>query len=159
MKILGVDPGSRCGWALLDTEKPEAIISGVWDLKPPRGCSPGVRYLRLLSRLSETLSAAKTIDILAVEAAHHRGGAATEYAIGVVTHCQAWAAENGVEILQVMTYHVKQIATTRGNASKELMLEAAQALWPGYSFFSDDEVDARYITLCAANELALVRTR
>lgn len=153
MKILGIDPGSVCGWALLDTERPEAVISGVWILTPPRGCSPGVRYLRLRSRLFDVLEAEKRVDLIAVEAAHHRGGAATEYAIGVVTHCQAWAAENGADLLQVRAAHVKQLATGKGNASKEEILRSAVSRWPGYTFYSDDEADARFIAFTAMQEV------
>lgn len=153
MRILGIDPGSRCGWALYDTVSKEFLVSGVWDLTPPRGCSPGVRYLRLRSRLAEVLEAYPEIDVLAVEAAHHRGGAATEYAIGIVTHCQAWAAEQGVEVLQVRATTVKRVATGRGNASKDEMMDAAEAMWKGVHFRSDDEADARWIAVAAAEEV------
>lgn len=153
MKILSIDPGSRCGWALYDSSTKEFLVSGVWDLTPPRGCSPGVRYLKLRSRLAEVLDAYVEIGTLAVEGAHHRGGAATEYAIGVVTHCQAWAAEVGVELLQVRASTVKRVATGRGNASKDEMMDAAESMWKGVRFHSDDEADARWIAVAAAEEV------
>lgn len=153
MRILAIDPGSRCGWALYDTVTKEFLVSGVWDLTPPRGCSPGVRYLKLRSRLVEVLDAFPGIGVVAVEAAHHRGGAATEYAVGVVTHCQAWAAEHGVEVLQIRSTTVKRVATGRGNASKDEMIDAAEAMWKGVKFHSDDEVDARWIAMAAAEEV------
>ena len=45
MLILGIDPGQKCGWALLEDGK--RLGSGVWNLKPGRRQSAGALLLRL----------------------------------------------------------------------------------------------------------------
>ncbi len=149
--ILAIDPGSSCGWAVHDGQR--VIDSGVWNLAPRRGDSLGVRYLKLRSRLTDTRDRWPELELIAVEQAHHRGGAATEYAIGILTHVQSWCAEVGVEHLVVHSARVKRVATGRGNADKAAMVEAALARWPGWAPETDDEADARWIAEAAAREV------
>ncbi len=151
--ILGLDPGSSCGWAVHDGER--IIASGVWNLAPRRGDSPGVRYLKLRRRLGDVLDKYPQLELVAVEQAHHRGGAATEYAVGIVTHVQSWCAEVGLEHVAIHSSRAKRFATGRGNADKAAMVEAACARWPGWTPESDDEADARWIAEAAAAELGL----
>jgi len=151
VKILAIDPGSACGWAVrLDDG---SYTSGVWQLAPPRGASPGTRYLYLLARLSEILVAYPDLRLVVVEQAHHRGGAATEYAVGCTTHVMSWCAQHAIEHTKLHGSKAKKIATGRGNADKDAMLVAAGARWPGYSFATHDEADARWIAEAAAREL------
>jgi crossover junction endodeoxyribonuclease RuvC len=147
MIVLAIDPGSRCGWALHDGARVAA--SGVWNLAPLRGDSPGMRYLKLRSRLTDVKDRWPELELVAVEQAHHRGGAATEYAIGIVTHVQSWCAETGVEHCTVHASAVKRAATGRGNADKDAMVAAAIARWPGWEPETDDEADARFIAEAA----------
>lgn len=44
MRILGIDPGTSCGWAILDDGG--RVASGVWDLSPKRFEGGGMRYIR-----------------------------------------------------------------------------------------------------------------
>ncbi len=150
--LLAIDPGSICGWAVRTSAG--VVASGVWNLAPRRGDSPGIRYLKLRSRLTDVKDRFPGLDVVAVEQAHHRGGAATEYAIGIVTHVQSWCAEVGVEHLVVHGRHVKKLATGRGNADKAAIIAAAERRWPGWSPATDDEADARWIAEAAAHELA-----
>jgi Holliday junction resolvasome RuvABC endonuclease subunit len=154
MILLAIDPGSACGWAVHDADR--IVASGVWNLAPRRGDSPGVRYLKLRSRLTDVKDRWPELELVAVEQAHHRGGAATEYAIGIVTHVQSWCAEVGVEHLTINTSVVKKAATGRGNADKAAMVAAARAWWPGWEPETDDEADARFIAVAAAAELGRV---
>lgn len=149
MILLAIDPGSACGWAVHDGER--VIASGVWNLAPRRGDSPGVRYLKLRSRLTDVKDRWPELELVAVEQAHHRGGAATEYAIGVLTHVQSWCAEVGVEHIVMHGSAVKRIATGKGNASKKEMVMAA---WSAWGLMMDhDEADARWIAEAAAGEM------
>lgn len=154
MRILAIDPGTRCGWAhrLSAPGLPVVWTSGVWDLAPPRGASPGTRYLYLRARLNEIRDGIG-VDLVVVEQAHHRGGAATEYAVGVTTHVQSWCAEHGIEHTKLHGSKAKRLATGKGNAKKDAVLAAAIARWPGYAFATDDEADARFIAEAAAKEI------
>lgn len=127
-------------------------MSGVWNLAPPRGASPGTRYLYLRARLEEFRDGTNRPDLVVVEQAHHRGGAATEYAVGVTTHVQSWCAERGIEHSKLHGRHAKKIATGRGNADKDAMVAAAKAKWADHEFIDDNECDARWIAEAAALE-------
>jgi Holliday junction resolvasome RuvABC endonuclease subunit len=48
---------------------------------------------------------------------------------------------------------VKKTATGRGNASKEDMMAAARARWPGWEPVDDNEADARWVVVAAAREV------
>lgn len=155
--LLALDPGTRCGWAV--AEGGQIVNSGTWLLAPPRGASPGVRYLLLLARMDEVLFAYPKLSLVVAEAAHHRGGAATEYAAGVITHAQSWCARDyndatrkqTIEFLTLHSAKVKKLATGKGNASKEEMMAAALREW-GRDYDSD-EADARWIAKAAVYEL------
>ena len=150
MVLMAIDPGSTCGWAVHDGR--DVVASGTWDLRPPRGSSPGTRYLYLRARLAEVRTAYPALRLVVVEQAHHRGGAATEYAVGVTTHVQSWCAENALEHAQIHGSRVKRIATGKGNADKHAMVAAASARWPRAAAFDDNEADARWIAEAAARE-------
>lgn len=114
MRVLAIDPGSTCGWALSDGGR--IISSGVWDLAPKRGDSPGVRYL-ILMRMMEVC---EPLDLIVYERAHHRGGAATEYGLGYATHIQSWcAARRNVEYKAVASSTLKAFVLGRAPKRKK----------------------------------------
>ena len=56
IRYIGIDPGSSCGWAVLD-EDGKRVASGTWDLKPKRHQGAGMRYVRCARMLRELLEA------------------------------------------------------------------------------------------------------
>lgn len=146
MRLLAIDPGTSCGWAISYHGLASAApgFSGVWDLKPRRGESGGVRYVRLRGHLQRLYVAFPDIDLVGYEQPHHRGGAATEIAGGIVGMIQAFAVDHGVEYVAVHSGTVKRHATGKGNANKPLMLGAARAKW-GRDIESDDQADALWL--------------
>lgn len=99
-----------------------------------------MRYLKLLARLNAVRAAFPDVGAVYYEQAHHRGGAATEYAVGCVTHVQAWCAEHGIEHGARHTAEIKRHATGKGNADKEAVMAAMRAA--GYAPADDNEADA-----------------
>lgn len=149
MIALGIDPGSTCGWAVHNGET--LVAAGTWDIRPPRGSSPGMRYIYLRTRLDEIHKAFPALALVIYEQAHQRGGAATEYAFGCATHIQAWCAERGLEHQSLHTATLKKFATGRGNAKKPEMLAAANAdRWMGFRFKDDNEADAAFLAEAGA---------
>jgi len=146
MRIAALDLGGTTGWAIGTNGKVQA--SGTIDLVPRRGESPGMRYLRLRAFLEDMRRGFPDIALVGYEAAHHRGGAATEYGVGCATTVQAWCAERGIEHQAVHTATLKKGITGNGRASKAEMVAAATVrLEPGAAPPRDDnEADA--ICLC-----------
>lgn len=140
--ILAIDPGSSCGFAIGRLGDPP--VSGVWQLAPARGESPGMRYVRLRAHLNKMLEAYPQLALVAYEAAHHRGAAATEYAIGCSTLIQTWCADHNLQHSSVHSATLKKWATGRGNAKKDEMLRLGRGRFTPTTQ-TDDEVDALWI--------------
>lgn len=145
MKILGIDTGASCGWAAGDGSGP--LASGTWNLAPRPGDSPGVRYILLRTHLEEILRAYPDLGLVVCERAHHRGGAATQYAYGYLAHVESWCAERTIEHAVVHSGTLKKHATGRGNAKKDEMRAAGAKRWADrlHRGTSHDEVDALWI--------------
>lgn len=151
--LVALDLASTTGWAVWDDG--DVVDCGVWDIAPKRGSSPGVRYLKLLSRLDALRESYPGIKVVAYERGHHRGGHSTEYALGYETHIQSWCARHDLEHYAYHTSKVKQAACDSGRASKEQVLEAARKRWPHFTFETDDQADACWGAVHSAQELCI----
>ena len=139
MKILALDTGTKTGWAVNETG---TVVSGVQDFSLKRGESPGMRFLMFRNWLQKMLDSTMP-DMVIYERAHHRGGAATEVGVGLMTHVQGVCAENGVEYVALHSSALKKHATGKGNCSKEDMMRAATE--KGWNYEDDNESDALWL--------------
>jgi Holliday junction resolvasome RuvABC endonuclease subunit len=139
MNILALDTATKTGWALYVTGQ-ETQRSGVQEFALRRGESPGMRFLRFRAWLREMHELANKIDVVVYEQAHHRGGAATQLCVGMVTDVLAWAADIGAETMPIHTGALKKFATGKGNAGKSEMVKAARGR--GYDPEDDNAADA-----------------
>jgi len=149
MNILSLDLATKTGWATFFNHR---ISSGVQEFDLRRGESSGLRFLRFRAWLKElkTYCPGK-IDLIVYEQAHHRGGAATQLCVGLVTDVLAFAADIGAETMPVHTATLKKWATGRGNAGKATMKEAARQR--GYLPIDDNEADAALLLEYAMEDL------
>ena len=151
MDVLALDLGTKTGWALMERGTVQSAVE-TFDVR--RGESPGMRYVRFTRWLEEMLvqsSAAPRVGLVAYEAAHQRGGAATEIAAGFATHLQSICARHGIEHAAVHTATLKKWCTGKGNADKAAMLEAVARRWRRVD--TDDEADAVALLYYALAEL------
>ena len=140
MDILALDLGTHTGWALM---MDGILETGVETFDLRRGESPGMRWIRFTRWLTEMVRPAAGglgVTLVVYEAAHHRGGAATEIAVGFATHLQTVCARLDIEHTSVHTGQLKKFATGRGNADKSAMLDACARRWRRVD--TDDEADA-----------------
>ena len=139
MRILAIDPGTRTGWAWLDTDGggPE---HGTVAFALERGESAGMRFLKFRAWLHGAMAEGKP-DLVIYERAHHRGGAATEVCVGMTTRIQEEAERMGAEYVAVHTASLKKHATGSGRAGKAEMISAARERW-GVEPIDDNEADA-----------------
>jgi Holliday junction resolvasome RuvABC endonuclease subunit len=151
MTVIGIDPGTACGWALLAADG-SRIGSGTWDLRPRRHEGGGMRYLRARRMLAELLDAAGPDVVLAYEEVRrHMGVDAAHVYGGIVAQVAALCEERGVPYRGVPVGTVKKAATGNGSASKGAMVEAAGVRWGGVEArhasvaFGEDEADALWI--------------
>ena len=159
VNILALDLGTRTGWALTG----HTVTSGVQVFDVKRGESPGMRYLRFARWLDEILGHGlpmrmylgagvkpqierePLVKLIVYEAPHHRGGAATEIALGFSTTVQAAAAHLGIEHASVHSATLKKFTTGSGRGEKVAMYSAAvKRGWipTNPRDYDDNEVDA-----------------
>ena len=148
LKILAVDQGTKTGFYT-------GTISGVNVFDVKRGESPGMRFLRFKHWLNEIYGLMGGIDVIVYEQAHHRGGAATQVAVGMVTHMLSFAAEKDIEIYPVHSGTLKKYATGKGNAGKDEMIRAA--IDRGFNPRDDNEADAVLLWKYAVDHLVVLK--
>jgi Holliday junction resolvasome RuvABC endonuclease subunit len=159
--ILGIDPATRCGWAVYDGHT--RYSAGAWQLPPPRGDAQeeGARFLALMRHLSGIKRVYPQIDTIFYEAvkAHKSTRQAHLYG-GWVAAIQTWAHIQRVRHDSATPhYHplmysaVKKWATGKGNATKEAMREHMKATISDDRFRWDidindaDAVDALWVLM------------
>ena len=144
--ILAIDAGTKTGWCLVEDGK--IMGSGVEDFKKKKGESNGIMFLKFRGWLQKLLSEHQDIDLVAYEAAHHRGGYATEVCVNLTGRVQEVCAEREIEYVSVHTGTLKKFATGDGAADKAMMImQAAEIL--EREPVSSDEADAVLLALCA----------
>lgn len=159
MKFIGIDPGTKCGWAVLDSEGVR-LASGVWDLTARRHEGGGMRFVRLNSYLHQILGAHDLADVLLgyEEVRRHMGTDAAHVYGGIVATITRICEELAVPYRGIPVGTVKKLATGKGNASKEAMVEAAELRWSQgrrsvAAPMADDEADALWIAEALRQEL------
>jgi Holliday junction resolvasome RuvABC endonuclease subunit len=144
--VLGIDIGTSLGWALL-LPSGDRLDSGVWDLSPSKLEGGGWRLLRLRKHLNAlldvhdvTAGAFERVDRLprpvGAMAAHVHGELR-----GVI---RMVFEERRIPHRGFAIGEIKKGATGRGNASKDEMIDAAEARW-GVQIAVDDEADALWV--------------
>lgn len=146
--VIGIDPGTACGWAVLDLGTGKHIASGTLDLASRRHEGGGMRYLRAERWLTEVLDGygATVTAVVYEEVSSHKGTAAAHVYGGLVAIFAKLCEQRGVPYAGVPVGTVKKHATGKGNANKEAMVAAARARW-GYPLdvTADDEADALWV--------------
>lgn len=154
MNILALDMATVTGWATLIDGR---IESGVQDFTKKRGESNGMLFMRFtgwLYALGFDFAGKSRFDLVVYERAHHRGGAATELCVGLMTRAQEFATRIGAEYMAVHTATLKKYATGKGNAGKPEMVSWAAA--KVNRFITDDnESDAIALLYYAMDELGV----
>jgi len=152
MKILALDPATKCGWAH------SCGTSGTWDLSIRRDESAGMRLIRFRGKLDDILSAVG-IDVIVFEAARNcapsmQGALVVQSEIQGVLKLWCESLSPKVEYRGYSPSEIKKFATGKGNASKEAMVEAAKRHWPGVG--DDNEADALWILKLAQSQLSSI---
>jgi len=117
MNILALDCGTKTGWATIIDGN---IESGVQDFTKKRGESNGMLFLHFNKWLREVTP--WDITLIAYEQAHHRGGAATEIGVGLMTRVMEFAVSIEADYMSVHTGTLKKNTVGKGNASKDEMM-------------------------------------
>lgn len=142
-RFIGIDPGSNCGWAVLD-EGGARVASGTWKLTGGRFDGAGMRFVRLDRNVRELLSTTPEAVVGFEEVRRHMGTDAAHIYGGVVATVTRVCEELQVPYAGVPVGTVKKHGTGKGNAGKLEMVEAAEARWD-VRVADDNEADALWI--------------
>lgn len=146
MRALGIDTGTATGWAIAEDGKLVASGTEHFDLR--RGESNGFRMIRWRAWLMDLFAKSGPFDCVLYELAHHRGGAATEVCVGMVTRVQEISAEHRIPYVGVHSTRLKKLSTGKGNAGKDEMIFRAHQLFE-HQPETDDEADAMLLVALA----------
>ena len=140
MAILGLDLAKKTGFAVCRAG--QIIAFGSWPVGMARtdGRHNGHMFMSLYRQI-EDCNRQNNVNVIAWERAHHRGGAATRIALGLVAVCQYWAAIHDIKIGDVHTATLKKWATGCGRAGKDDMIRKASVI-AECSIHDADEADA-----------------
>lgn len=146
---LGIDPGSHCGWAVMDKSL-VVKAHGHWDLKGGRFEGGGMRYVRFRKYLTTLLDAYPEIKMVGFEEVRmHMGVDAAHVYGGIVANLTEVLETRKIPYAGIPVGTVKKRATGKGNANKLAMVAAATTEWPALGALTEDEADALWIAVCA----------
>lgn len=157
--VLALDLATKTGWALRD--RSGNLESGVQEFELKRGESAGMRFLRFRKWMKDMIALGELgtkysqnePGLILFEQAHHRGGAATQLCVGLVTNVLADAAQHGVEHMSVHSATLKKFATGSGKSSKEEMITKAKEFYPNVILLDDNHADALLMLKYGLTEL------
>jgi Holliday junction resolvasome RuvABC endonuclease subunit len=135
--ILALDLGTTTGWALLTSDG--CTLSGSQSFKPQRFDGGGMRYLRFTRWLAEVCPLART-EVVYEEVRRHLGVDAAHAYGGFLSHLQSFCEQREIPYSGVPVSVIKKFITGKGNASKEMVIEAVKS--HGYNPADDNEADA-----------------
>lgn len=142
MNILALDLGQNCGWAMITDSK---ITSGVWNLKPTKYDSHGVRFLKFKKHLEVEIIIG-SVEKVVYEAVHKHIGTDAAHAYGgYMSQVISMCLENDIPYEGVPVQTIKKHATGKGNADKQQMVNTAIAKFKKINIIDDNQADALWL--------------
>jgi Holliday junction resolvasome RuvABC endonuclease subunit len=142
-KILSLDIATKTGWK---TE----TSSGVWNLKPNRGESEGMRVVRFKAKVRELIEL-ESINLISYERPAGMHKASIMVASEMVGVLKDLCIERNISLACYSASEIKKFATGKGNANKEAMISSATKL--GFSPEDDNEADAIMLYLLTQKDV------
>lgn len=143
---LGIDLGTYCGFARCDVfPKGHTYMTGAWDFSITRFDSPHIRYEKFGQALDQHFALGVT-KVFYEKVQRHLGTTAAHVYGAFLNKLHEKCAEYDVPFHGLSVQEIKQFATGKGNAKKDLVVKACAA-W-GFNPKSDDEADAIAILKC-----------
>ena len=137
--MLCLDLGTTSGWAICSADG--LISSGSTQFQNERWQGAGMRFIKFAQFLKTLHESAGPIQMVFFEEVRRHLGVAAAHAYGgYMAHLTAWCEHHGIAYESVPVGTIKRHATGKGNASKAMMIAAAQAR--GHEPVDDNEADA-----------------
>ena len=151
MKIIAFDLGAH--FAMAHNGFPEVVCTEHGVFTGPRAHRAGATLHYITRRLRECADNKVPMDVAVYELPFARGRDATRCLWGLAGIIEAACTNAGLAVLDVTPGEIKKFATGKGGASKEEMMDAAEAL--GYAGGNEHEADAFMLLKYAERYVAL----
>ena len=152
MRALGLDCGRHMGWAVGETPW-RLVACGLINSKPKKFESEGYALLRAQKALQEILLTYKP-EVVYFEKLHAHTGTYAAQVLGTfLSMVMTEAARAEIPYCGLDVGAIKKHATGRHAASKELMVKAAERLWPEAEIQTPDVADALHIMRLGLSKL------
>jgi len=138
--ILTLDLGTKTGWAFGDEF---GVESGCVDFSTKRFEGAGMRYIRFRDWLNEMiglLTEANLHQVYFEEVRRHLGTDAAHMYGGFMATLTSWCEDYKIPYQGIPVGVIKKHITGKGNASKQMVIEAVRA--SGHDVVDDNEADA-----------------
>jgi len=137
MKILGIDPSTHCGWAVVSKD-------GILETGTTHADKDITNRIARFDDLAERLIAdayVGDIGLVVIEdyVRMARFVSSVSYEVGAIVRRALWAT--GTPILEVSPTSAKKFATGSGKAKKKQVMAACKDLW-GFDTKDDNQADA-----------------
>jgi Holliday junction resolvasome RuvABC endonuclease subunit len=137
--MLCLDLGTTSGWAIRTAQG--LVTSGTASFKNDRWQGGGMRFLKFTQFLHELNQSVGPIRLVFFEEVRRHLGVDAAHAYGgFMAHLTAWCEQHAIAYEAVPVGTIKRHATGKGNASKDMMLDAARRR--GHQPVDDNEADA-----------------
>ena len=152
MRVIGLDLGTKCGYAYTNDGKVRSIQSGVADFSPRRDEGGGMRFLRFRRWLSEFVHDPEDTIIFfeSVVPQAHRGGTAAHVYGGFLGILSEFCESRSIPFRGLPVATIKH-ATGSGRSGKPAMLGAAFTKFGPVD--SEDAADALWTLSLGLKEL------
>lgn len=146
LRILALDPATKCGWAH------SSGASGTWDLSVKADESSGMRLIRLQAKLLE-IKKTVGVDLVVFEASRNlQYGNAVRVAAQIQGVVELVCTNECIEYRGYSASEIKKHATGSGGAKKDKMIEAAKKKWPKVEIVDDNHADALWLLDLATSQ-------
>lgn len=138
--VLSIDPATETGWCLAFSSNPKEWKYGTWIInRNKQETIVGARLCRFEKLLmSMILSKGVNKIVYEIPVIQHTG--ATIMHAKLVSIIEMVAYKNGIDVFPCNPSQVKKFLTDKGNANKELVMEAVKNI--GYEGENHNESDA-----------------
>ena len=150
-RVLGLDLGTRCGWAILQGTEGDYIAGGTWTLRRGADESGGMRIVRFESHLAELIAKNPRL-VVAYEAVKRWRGSRAAIIYGELFGVVERLGLDHFDYVGFPPGRIKKEATGRGNSSKNMMQAAAAQRWPEVNIVDDNHADAMWIAHLAVQD-------
>jgi len=144
MRILAIDPATKCGWSMGEG------LYGTWDLQTRKDESWGMKLIRFNKKLEETYSS-MYFDMIVYERPAGRNAQAIITQSKIISQLEVFCEEREIEYRAYSAGEIKKFATGKGNSNKQAMLDAAKKKY-GYEGNDDNEADAMHLYYLAMRD-------